>query len=382
MRQNVCEQIIKITSGMFHRIGMGAVVLALASAASSANADEHGSGRYRQTNLVSDQAGVALLQDTNLVNAWGISSSASSPFWVSDNGKGLATLYSVTNDALGMVQVAKVGLEVTIPGEGNPTGQLFDGSGSFNGDIFIFASEDGTISGWRNSLGTSAEVLVPGGSAVYKGIAMVTTSNGPTLLAANFSNGTLDAYDTNLNLFGQFKDTQAPSDYAPFNVQVLAGAVFVTFAKQDSAKHDDVAGPGNGLIDIFDPMKLRFHRFATGTDAGGRLRQINSPWGLALSPADFGRNADQLLVGNFGSGTIMAFDAEGEFQGLLRAEHGGPIVIDGLWGLRVGNGGRGGRPSTVYFSAGPNDEGDGLFGALDPVKNARNGDRDDDDHGH
>jgi uncharacterized protein (TIGR03118 family) len=354
-------------------------VLALAGAPEPTRADEHG-GIYRQTNLVSDQAGMALLQDTNLVNAWGISAGPATPFWVSDNGSGLSTLYAVAYDASGMVQVTKQPLEVAIPGEGNPTGQLFDGAGAFNGDIFIFASEDGTISGWRPSLGTAAEVLVPASSAIYKGIALANTPKGPMLLAANFHNGTLDAYGTDLKLAGQFSDQHAPADYAPFNVQVIANQVFVTFAKQDADKVDDVKGPGNGLIDIFNPLTSKFKRFATGSNAGGRLRALNSPWGLALAPAGFGRNGDQLLVGNFGSGTIMAFEADGTFQGLLRGVNHRPIVIDGLWGLKFGNGGKGGRPETLYFSAGPDDETHGLFGSLDPVGERDRHDQDDSDH--
>ena len=167
-------------------------------------ADENNkAGHYRQMNLVSDLPGVALLQDTNLVNAWGVSFSANSPFWISDNGSGLATLYTVTNDSSGMVEVTKVGLEVSIPGEGTPTGQLFDGTGSFRSNIFIFASEDGIISGWHGALGTSAEVLVARSNAVYKGITLLMTSAGPMLLAANFREATLDAYDTNLMLVAQ-----------------------------------------------------------------------------------------------------------------------------------------------------------------------------------
>jgi len=344
----------------------------------TARGDQDQPGHYRQTNLVADQPGVALVLDTNLVNAWGISSGPSTPFWVSDNGSGLSTLYAVTY-VNGLVHVAKQSLEVAIPGEGNPTGQLFDSTGSFNGDIFIFANEDGTISGWKGSLGTSAEVLVPASSAEYKGIAMVTTANGPMLLAANFANGTLDAFGTDLKPAGQFSDPHTPFGYAPFNVQVLGNTVFVTFAKQDSQKHDDVKGPGHGLIDIFNPNTGKFRRFATGSDAGGHLRAINSPWGLAIAPAGFGKHEDQLLVGNFGSGTIMAFEANGEFKGLLRGVHEGPIVIDGLWGLKFGNDGRGGRSSTLYFSAGPDDENHGLFGSLDPVNNRHGNDNDDDD---
>jgi uncharacterized protein (TIGR03118 family) len=158
--------------------------------------------------------------------------------------------------------------------------------------------------------------------------------------------------------------------------------VFVTYAKQDAAKHDDDSGAGRGLIDVFDPATLMFHRLATGKAAGGKLKEINSPWGMALSPTNFGGHADQLLVGNFGSGTIMAFESDGDFRGLLEGGHEKPIVIDGLWGLAFGNGGSAGRPGTLYFTAGPNGEGDGLFGALDPVPEPKPGKDHDKDHDH
>src|ERR1017187_3475551 len=221
-------------------------------------------GEYRQTNLVGDLPGVALLQDTNLVNAWGISFSATSPFWISDNGSGQATVYAVKYDTNGTVSVTKQGAHPTIPGNGTPSGQLFNGTGAFNGDIFIFSSEDGTISGWRGALGGAAEVLVTRTNAGYKGITLITTSNGPVLLAANFREGSVDAYGTNLMLMAQYQDPKAPKGYAPFNVQLLDGMVFVTYAKQDAAKHDDDSGPGRGLIDVFDPATLMFHRLATG----------------------------------------------------------------------------------------------------------------------
>src|SRR6266478_4326313 len=180
------------------------------------------------------------------------------------------------NDSGGLVQVSKIGLQVAIPGDGTPTGQLFNGTGGFNGDLFIFASEDGTISGWRPALGTAAETLTNRGTAVYKGITLIMTSNGPVLLAANFREGTLAAYGTNASgvaLVAQFSDPNAPAGYAPFNVRSLAGVVFVTFAKQNDAKHDDVAGRGHGLIDTFDPQTGAFRRFATGSDASGRDRK-------------------------------------------------------------------------------------------------------------
>jgi len=349
------------------------LLLSLAPASARADGDSHGrehrekTDDYEAVNLVSDQAGMAVLQDTNLVNAWGISFSTTSPFWISDNGSGLSTLYSVTNDSSGTAHISKLGLEVSIPGEGNLTGQLFNGTGAFHGDNFIFASEDGTISGWRGALGTAAEVLATRSTAVYKGIALVTAPGGPWLLAANFAEGTVDAYNTNLTLVAQFADPHAPAGYAPFNVQVIEGMVFVTFAKQDAAKEDDAPGRGHGLIDVLDPMTGKLHRFVTGSNAGGKLHEINSPWGLALAPASFGKHGGELLVGNFGSGTIMAFDAHGRFKGLLEAQHEKTLVIQGLWGLAFGNGGRAGVPDTLYFTAGPGGEAHGLFGSISPV---------------
>ena len=356
-----------------------AVVPALVTVSATALADgtdddaSDKANQYHQVNLVSDQVGKAMLQDTNLVNAWGLSFSPTSPFWISDNGSALATLYSVTNDSSGHVQVNKVGLQVRIPGEGTPTGQLFNGTGGFNGDIFIFASEDGTISGWRPALGTTAETLTNRSTAVYKGITLVTTTNGPLLLAANFREGSLDVYGTNssgIQLLGQFSDPKAPAGYAPFNVRWLEGIVFVTFAKQDAAKHDNVAGPGSGLIDLFDPNTGMFQRLVTGSDAGGHFHEINSPWGLAIAPGSFGSHGDQLLVGNFGSGTIMSFEADGDFRGLLKGVNQGRIVIDGLWTLSFGGGGKAGTPDTLFFTAGPDSESHGLLGSLTPLGRA------------
>jgi len=347
------------------RIGSIAAA-ALSIFALAAHADEL---KYRQVNLVSDLPGVAILQDTNLVNAWGISFGAATPFWVSDNGTGLSTLYAVTNDASGTTHVDKQALQVSIPGEGTVTGQVFNNVGGFNGDLFLFVSEDGTISGWRGALGTTAETLVPANSNnVYKGVTLATTSNGPVLLAANFKNGTVDVYGTNAALIGQFLDSKAPAGFAPFGIQAINNLVFVTFAKQDADKKDDVAGRGNGLIDVFDQNTGKFHRFATGSSAGGKLKEMNSPWGIALAPKSFVKGGAQLLVGNFGSGTIMSFNSDGDFRGLLQPEHGPAIVIDGLWALTFGNGTRAGDPAKLYFSAGPAGESHGLFGSLEAVQ--------------
>jgi len=335
--------------------------LSLACCATVVQAEEH----FEQVNLVSDVAGAAQIHDPALVNAWGLSSSATSPFWVSDNGTRVSTLYAVTNDVSDNEHVVKQALTVLIPGEGNVTGQLFNNSTGFHSNVFLFVSEDGTVSGWRPALGTNAEILTVRSNASYKGVALVNTTNGPLLLAANFAEGTVDAYDSAMQLVAQYKDPHAPDDYAPFNVESVKDLIFVTYAKV-GPDGDDVAGRGHGLIDVLDPLTGNFHRFATGSDAGGKLHEINSPWGIALAPDSFGAHAGELLVGNFGSGTVMTFDANGKFRGFLKGEHGGPISIDGLWALRVGNGGRGGDADAVYFTAGPDDENHGLFGSLYP----------------
>jgi uncharacterized protein (TIGR03118 family) len=315
---------------------------------------------YRQNNLVSDLPAVAQLQDTNLVNPWGVSFGGAGPFWVNNNRTGKSTLYAVTNDATGSEIVSKQTLEVTIPGAGNPTGVINNNRGGFNGDVFLFASLDGTLSGWRGALGTAAETLATRRSAAYTGLALVTNSGGPLLLAANFAEGTLDAYATNASLVAQFVDANAPAGYAPFNVQVVGSAVFVMFAKQEP-------GRGRGLIDVFDPETGTFKRFATGSDAGGNLHEINLPWGVALAPNSFGKHGGDLLVGNFGSGTVMAFGTDGAFHGLLKGIDHSPIVIERLWGLTFGNGGRAGSPDTLFFAAGPAEESHGLFGSLKPA---------------
>jgi uncharacterized protein (TIGR03118 family) len=337
---------------------------------------------YRQINLVSDIPALAQLQDTNLVNAWGLSHGPGGPFWVSANGTGQSVIYAVTNDAFGTPHVTRNPLVVTIPGDGSVTGQLFNNTPAFNGDIFIFVSEDGTISGWRPALGTNAEVLTTRNGAVYKGVALATNNGSPVLLAANFHEGTIDQYSSSLQLIGQFADRRAPAGYAPFNVQNVAGQVFVTFAKQDAEKFEEVPGRGRGLIDIFVPAIGKFYRFATGKAAGGNIREMNAPWGVALAPTSFGTHADQVLVGNFGSGTIMTFDAGGRFRGLLQGTGECPLTIDGLWGLSVGSAGTAGVATDLYFAAGPNDENHGLFGAIQALPDNNGDDEDNDSQNH
>ena len=320
-------------------------------------------GAFIATNLVTDDqaAHSAVLTDPNLVNAWGISRTGTSPFWVSDNGTGVATLYRV-NPTTGVPSIAP--LIVSIPGLGNLTGQVAAGvAGSFNGDAFLFVSEDGTVSGWRGALGTLAETLVIGSpDNVYKGSAFQNILGNGYLYAANFHTGKIDVYKGNgaaPNLPGNFVDPGIPAGYAPFNVQDIGDKIYVTYALQNAAGDEDVAGPGHGFVSVFDNQGNFISRV-------GSQGTLDSPWGLALAPSSFGAYAGDLLVGNFGDGTINVFDlATNSFLAQLVASDGNPLVIDGLWGLIPGSGaGNGGSSQAIYFSAGPDGESHGLFGVI------------------
>lgn len=344
------------------------LVIAPRATAVSGDRDEH-SNAYRQVNLVSDQPGVAQVTDPNLVNPWGMSASPTSPLWVSDNGTDVTTLYAggVHGMPFGIVP-----LVVSIPG-GAPTGQVFNGSdgfvvhsGSDSGPaLFLFASEAGLITGWNPNVpgpapSTEAQVAVTTPGAVYKGLALASTRHGDRLYAANFSAGTIDVFDSNfmpVHRHGAFVDHRIPDGYAPFNVQELDGRLYVTYAKQDADKVDDVPGLGHGFVDVFSPNGRLLQRLI-------RRGPLDSPWGLAIAPRDFGRFSKDLLVGNFGNGKIHAFDRRsGELMGTLRDKHHEAIVIDGLWGLRFGNG-TAGSHHTLLFTAGPDEEQHGLLGAI------------------
>ena len=319
---------------------------------------------YQQFNLVADTFGIAQLQDTNLVNAWGLAFAPNGPFWIGNNGSGTATLYAVTNDASGVPHVTKNARVVTIPGNGSVTGVINNSTTGFHTNLFIFASGDGTISGWRPALGNAAEVLTIRNTALYTGLALASNNAGPVLLAANFREGTLDEYNASLQLLGRFADRRTPVGYAPFNVQNVAGNVFVTYTKQSANKNDVVIGRGRGLINVFTVANNSFRRFATGKAVGGNSRELNAPWGITLAPATFGSHGDELLVGNFGSGTIMSFNANGRFRGLLKGAEDCPVTIDGLWALAFGGTGSSGVATDLYFTAGPGGETRGLFGVL------------------
>jgi uncharacterized protein (TIGR03118 family) len=326
---------------------------------------------FTVTNLVSDEPGIALVQDPNLVNAWGIGlGPTGGNFWVSANGTDTSTVYS--GDVNGSPFV-KSSLVVSIPG-GAPTGQVFNAtsdfavsSGASSGPaLFVFVSEDGSITGWNPNVplpptSTSAQVgtTVPG--AIYKGVALANNGTANLLYAANFSDHRIDVFDTNfqpVTLTGTFADRKVPAGYAPFNIQNLGGKLYVTYAKPDESGEDDVPGHGRGFVAVFDTNgNLVKHLVSHG--------QLNAPWGLALAPSDFGKFGGALLVGNFGDGRIHAYNADrGNHIGVLRGPNHKPIEIEGLWGITFGNGVTAGDANAIYFAAGPEDETHGLFGKI------------------
>src|SRR6266568_3491354 len=285
---------------------------------------------YTQHNLVSDGAVPADLVDTDVVNAWGLVSGPTTPWWIADNGTGRTTLYNV---GTGAIQAT-----FTVPGaggqQGTPTGVVFNGGAGFvvsNGGTgspsaarFIFAAEDGTISGFR---GAPIVITVDNSAsgAVYKGLALARTTTGDFLYATNFHAGTVDVFNSTFHpvtMPDAFTDPDLPAGYAPFGIRNIDGTIYVTYALQDAAKHDDVAGEGHGFVDAFDTAGHLIRRVAS-------KGQLNSPWGLALAPGDFGFFSGDLLVGAFGSG----------------AAANGPT-------------------NTLFFTAGPGDEQHGLFGTL------------------
>jgi len=334
--------------------------VAIASVLCSVNLWSAPLGEYGQTNLVSNIPGLAAQTDPNLVNPWGVSASSTSPFWVSDNGTGLTTLYNTAGVPQSLV--------VTIPnpagGASSPTGQVFNGSGQFNNDIFIFATENGTIAGWRGALGTTAETLFNSSSsgAIYKGLALATTGQGTYLLAADFHNNKIDVFPSSgaPSLAGNFVDPNLPAGYAPFNVQNIGGQIYVAYAKQDAEGRDDAPGMGNGFVSVFNLNGNFVKRLASNGF-------LNAPWGLALAPSGWGAVGGDLLVGNFGDGQINAFNLDGTFAGTLAGLNGLPVVNDGLWSLTFGNGGNGGNVNSLYITAGLNGEADGLFARIDSV---------------
>jgi uncharacterized protein (TIGR03118 family) len=319
-----------------------------------------GGNSFTVHNLVSDGGVPADRTDPNLVNGWGLARSATSPWWVADNGKDVSTLYQGNGTPVSLV--------VRVPG--GPTGTVFNGTSSFvlrgvGPARFLFATEAGTIRGWNPSVApTEAVVAATHAGAIYKGLAIGTTAEGPRLYATDFHNGRVDVFNSTFKLLNNpraFVDPNLPEGYGPFGIQNLGGWIYVTYAKQDADREDEIAGPGLGVIDVYDSSGTFLRRVATGG-------ALNAPWGLTLGAAGFGEFGGDLLVGNFGDGRINAYrvTAQGPYtlHGQLRDTSGAPIVIDGLWGIDFGNGAGAGPTTSLFFAAGPDDETHGVFGVI------------------
>ena len=352
-----------MSSKSFRRLAtIGAAVL-IAWVAGAANAREQ-ANIYTVHALVSDSAAVpAPATDASLVNGWGLTAGPTTPWWTANNGTNTSTLYNGAG--------AKVALTVAVAGA--PTGTVFNGSASDfvvsqNGKSgvarFLFATEGGTIMGWSPSVNATAAVTGAdrsGSGAIYKGLAIANDK----LYATDFHNGRVDVFDKSFNLVpGGFSDPKIAKGFAPFGIQALGGNIFVTYAKQDAAKKDDVAAPGQGFVDEFTPDGVLV---AQVVNSGKKNAPLNASWGLALAPADFSVFAGDLLVGNFGNGRISAYTQRGAkwvYKGQLRRADGTPIAIDGLWAIAFGNGAAAGPTSTLYFLSGPSAEAHGLFGSI------------------
>ncbi|MBV9382577.1 MAG: TIGR03118 family protein [Streptosporangiaceae bacterium] len=352
----------------------------MAAAAAPGGASAAARNAFHQTNLISDLGNQgAQVVDPNLKNSWGLALGPATPLWVADNNAGVATVYSVN---AGGTMAQKAALTVTLPGGrkstgdgSSPTGQVFNGTSGFvvsskagSGPArFIFSAEAGQISAWSpvadpiaNGAST-AQVVFSSRTAVYKGLTIANVGKSTFLYASNFHDGTVDVFNTkfrHVHLRGNFRDPRLPKGYAPFGIQEIRGFIYVTYALQNGAKHDDVAGPGHGFIDIYTNDGIMVKRLVS-------RGALDSPWGLTMAPPGFGPFAGKLLVGNFGDGLIHAYalSTPNHSFGALLNQRGKPIRIDGLWALLVGTAATGGT-HTVLFSAGINGEKDGLVGSI------------------
>lgn len=354
----VLRQTGKLQSTVVALVALVVILTGLANAAS-----------YRPKFLTSDQAGTAPNIDPNLINPWGISFSATGDFWVANNNSGTSTLY----DSNGVPQ----SLVVTIPSAsgsaaGVPTGTVFNATTGFTitkgtksgPALFLFNSEDGVITGWNPTVdATNAVIAVnnSAASAVYKGQEMATTGGQTFLYNCNFFSNKIEVYNSSfqpVTLSGTFTDPQLPRNFAPHNIRLINGQLFVVYAKQNATKTDAVFGPGLGVVSVFDLNGNFIKRFAT-------QGKLNAPWGIAVAPASWGPASNALLIGNLGDGTITAFNATtGASLGQLKNQAGAVIKISGLWAITFGNGGMGGATNILYFTSGPSAYAHGRFGSI------------------
>jgi uncharacterized protein (TIGR03118 family) len=364
--------VMKSLLNVFGVVACGAAIATLVSCgggSSSNNSTAPMQSSFGVTALVSDGVVSAAHADANLKNPWGVAFNPKGFVWVADNGTNVATLY----DGNGVPQ----SLVVTIPegknGSASPTGIVFNGTQSFtvteNGKsgvaAFIFAGEGGTITAWAPAVGpTNAFVMYDDGTggAVYKGLALAAMNGNNFLYATDFHNNKIDVFNTaftKVAMPGAFTDPAIPAGFAPFGIQAIGSNLFVTYAMQDGARHDDVAGAGLGMVDVYDTAGNLKQHFATGG-------LLNAPWGIAQAPGNFGTMSGAILIGNFGDGTINAFNASsGQSMGRLNGPNGSPVVENGVWGIAFGNDLSNQPSNTLFFAAGPNDEANGVYGRID-----------------
>jgi uncharacterized protein (TIGR03118 family) len=351
---------------------------------------------FVETNLASDIQGFALNTNAAVINPWGITETTSGSFLIADNGTGMASPLAANGTSAGANIVIPPPAGSPAGTTSAPTGQVANTTNDFvitEGThsapaTNLFATEDGTIAGFNSTVDAANAILavdLSASGAVFKGLAQGSAGGANFLYATDFHNGTIDVFDTHFTAhsFGgsQFTDPHPVAGFAPFGIQNVNGVLFVTYAKQDTARHDDVAGAGNGYIDEFDTSGHFIARFASGTAAGGKLTALNSPWGMVVAPPGFGNVTGDLLVGNFGDSHVSAFNLKnGHFVDQLRDANGQPLVLDGgfngpdtkgLWGMAFGNGQGGAGARTLFFTSGINDEGDGLFGSVQSAPTLR-----------
>jgi uncharacterized protein (TIGR03118 family) len=342
---------------------------------------------FTDTPLVTDKAevvAVATIIDANLQNPWGIATAPGLPFWIADNNANLATLYSGTGTIETQAVTGSADVGVAIPSsaagvQANPTGQVYNGNGGFliptsNGQesaLFMFDGEGGTIAAWAKDSGATAVAAYDDGvangaeHAVYKGLALGTVGGATYLYATDLHNNKVDVFDTNFSkpaaMQGKFLDPSIPTGFVPFGIATLNGQLYVTFAKQDTEKHDEITGAGLGYVDIFDFSGNLVSQFASGG-------ALNAPWGMTVAPAGFGSLEGDVLIGNFGDGTINIFTPNGTALatsvGHLMGSNGSAIAFPGLWSLVFGDGDSDKPVTTLFYTAGFADQTDGVFGSI------------------
>lgn len=355
-----------------------AFLTACGGSADSATPCADGAGStacYRATSLVSDTSAGAnpyhgANADPKLINAWGIAFNPSGDVWVANAGSSTSTLYDGNGVPLSLV----VSIPNGLAGAASPTGIVYNSTtdfvvgqaGATAPSVFIFASEAGTLSGWSPRVNPTSAIKTFDGAAtgaVYKGLALAGDSGAAFLYATDFHNARVDVFNADfvkVPAAGGFTDPTLPAGYAPFGIKAIGALLYVSFAKQDAAAHDNAVGAGLGILDVFDTTGHFVKRLV---DAGGAL---NAPWGIALAPADFGPYGNALLVGNFGDGKINAFNpTTGALLGSLSTAGNMPIAIDGLWGIAFGNGVNNQPTNTLFFAGGPVGETHGVYGRID-----------------